>query len=143
MALLGTVRTVAEVSCRLMDNARLSQLAEMGFVRLFQSQATPETRLKLSHETRRTCAGTRRSGLGTAPDSHFETALSSARMGPSAIGGAPFAVRHGLGEGPKHSRAGYHAVWRGETRWNGVAILAGWAPIVTRLDLAGTRLSSP
>jgi DNA polymerase-1 len=28
-------------------------------------------------------------------------------------------------------------VWRGERRWNGVAILARWAPVVTRLDLPG------
>ena len=28
--------------------------------------------------------------------------------------------------------AGYHAIWRGERRWNGVAILARWAPIATR-----------
>ena len=34
-------------------------------------------------------------------------------------------------------QAGYHAVWRGENRWNGVAILARWAPIVTRLELPG------
>jgi exodeoxyribonuclease III len=34
-------------------------------------------------------------------------------------------------------QAGYHAVWRGERRWNGVAILARWAPVVTRLDLPG------
>ena len=34
-------------------------------------------------------------------------------------------------------QAGYHAAWRGETRWNGVAILARWAPIVTRQDLPG------
>ena len=34
-------------------------------------------------------------------------------------------------------RAGYHAVWRGEKRWNGVAILARWTPVVTRLDLPG------
>jgi exodeoxyribonuclease-3 len=27
-------------------------------------------------------------------------------------------------------QAGYHAVWRGEKRWNGVAILARWAPVV-------------
>jgi exodeoxyribonuclease-3 len=33
--------------------------------------------------------------------------------------------------------AGYHAVWRGENRWNGVAILTRWAPIVTRLELPG------
>jgi exodeoxyribonuclease-3 len=34
-------------------------------------------------------------------------------------------------------RAGYHAAWRGEKRWNGVAILARWAPVVTRTDLPG------
>jgi exodeoxyribonuclease-3 len=34
-------------------------------------------------------------------------------------------------------QAGYHAVWRGEKRWNGVAILARWAPILTRLELPG------
>jgi endonuclease/exonuclease/phosphatase family metal-dependent hydrolase len=34
--------------------------------------------------------------------------------------------------------AGYHAAWRGETRWNGVAILARWAPVVTR-GLASRR----
>jgi exodeoxyribonuclease III len=34
-------------------------------------------------------------------------------------------------------QAGYHAVWRGERRWNGVAILARWAPVVTRMDLPG------
>ena len=34
-------------------------------------------------------------------------------------------------------KAGFHAVWRGETRWNGVAILARWAPIVTRRELPG------
>jgi exodeoxyribonuclease III len=34
-------------------------------------------------------------------------------------------------------RAGYHAVWRGQKRWNGVAILARWAPVVTRMDLPG------
>ena len=34
-------------------------------------------------------------------------------------------------------QAGYHAVWRGETRWNGVAILARWAPVVTCMDLPG------
>jgi exodeoxyribonuclease III len=33
--------------------------------------------------------------------------------------------------------AGYHAVWRGEKRWNGVAILAQWTPVVTRMDLPG------
>ena len=32
-------------------------------------------------------------------------------------------------------QAGYHAAWRGETRWNGVAILARWTPVVTRTDL--------
>jgi exodeoxyribonuclease III len=34
-------------------------------------------------------------------------------------------------------QAGYHAAWRGEKRWNGVAILARWAPVVTRVDLPG------
>ena len=34
-------------------------------------------------------------------------------------------------------RAGYQAVWRDEKRWNGVAILARWAPVVTRMDLPG------
>ena len=34
-------------------------------------------------------------------------------------------------------QAGYHVVWRGERRWNGVAILARWAPIVTRMELPG------
>jgi exodeoxyribonuclease III len=34
-------------------------------------------------------------------------------------------------------QAGYRAVWRGEKRWNGVAILARWAPVVTRTDLPG------
>ena len=34
-------------------------------------------------------------------------------------------------------QAGYHAVWRGEGRWNGVAILARWTPVVTRMDLPG------
>ena len=40
---------------------------------------------------------------------------------------------------PEHAirQAGYHAVWRGEKRWNGVAILAQWAPVVTRTDLPG------
>ena len=33
--------------------------------------------------------------------------------------------------------AGYHAVWRGEKRWNGVAILARWAPVMTRRELPG------
>jgi exodeoxyribonuclease III len=32
-------------------------------------------------------------------------------------------------------QAGYHAVWRGERSWNGVAILARWVPVVTRMDL--------
>jgi exodeoxyribonuclease III len=32
-------------------------------------------------------------------------------------------------------QAGYHAVWHGEKRWNGVAILARWAPVVTRTHL--------
>jgi exodeoxyribonuclease III len=34
-------------------------------------------------------------------------------------------------------QAGYQAVWRGEKRWNGVAILARWAPVVTRVDSPG------
>jgi exodeoxyribonuclease III len=34
-------------------------------------------------------------------------------------------------------QAGYHAVWRGKRSWNGVAILARWAPVVTRTDLPG------
>jgi exodeoxyribonuclease-3 len=33
--------------------------------------------------------------------------------------------------------AGYHAVWRGEKRWNGVAILATEPPVVTRRSLPG------
>jgi exodeoxyribonuclease III len=32
-------------------------------------------------------------------------------------------------------QAGYNAVWRGETRWNGVAILARWAPVLSRVEL--------
>ena len=35
--------------------------------------------------------------------------------------------------------AGYHAVWRGEKRWNGVAILARWTPVPIRLELPGDR----
>jgi exodeoxyribonuclease III len=34
-------------------------------------------------------------------------------------------------------QAGYHAVSHGEKRWNGVAILARWAPVVTRMELPG------
>jgi exodeoxyribonuclease-3 len=34
-------------------------------------------------------------------------------------------------------QAGYHAVWRSEKRWNGVAILARWTPVATRMDLPG------
>jgi exodeoxyribonuclease III len=34
-------------------------------------------------------------------------------------------------------QAGYQPVWRSEKRWNGVAILARWAPVVTRADLPG------
>jgi exodeoxyribonuclease III len=34
-------------------------------------------------------------------------------------------------------KAGYHAVFRGERSWNGVAILSRWAPVVTRMDLPG------
>jgi exodeoxyribonuclease-3 len=33
--------------------------------------------------------------------------------------------------------AGFHAGWRGEKRWNGVAILARWAPVLTRVELPG------
>ena len=32
---------------------------------------------------------------------------------------------------------GYHAVWKGEHRWNGVAILARSEPVVTRRSLPG------
>ena len=35
-------------------------------------------------------------------------------------------------------QGGYHAVWKGEKRWNGVAILARWPPVVTCLDLQAT-----
>ena len=35
-------------------------------------------------------------------------------------------------------RAGYHAVWRGQKTWNGVAILArGCEPVLTRDELPG------
>src|ERR1700728_5113801 len=34
-------------------------------------------------------------------------------------------------------QAEYHAVYRGERSWNGVAILARWTPVVTRMDLPG------
>jgi exodeoxyribonuclease III len=34
-------------------------------------------------------------------------------------------------------QAGYHAVCRGERRWNGVAILARWPSVVTRMNLPG------
>jgi exodeoxyribonuclease III len=34
-------------------------------------------------------------------------------------------------------QAVYQAVWRGEKRSNGVAILARWAPVVTRTDSPG------
>ena len=33
--------------------------------------------------------------------------------------------------------AGYDAAWRGEKSWNGVAILARWTPVVTRMGLPG------
>ena len=33
--------------------------------------------------------------------------------------------------------AGFRAVWRGEKRWNGVAILARWTPALTRVELPG------
>ena len=32
---------------------------------------------------------------------------------------------------------GYHAAWRGQKSWNGVAILARWAPVLTRTELPG------
>ena len=34
-------------------------------------------------------------------------------------------------------QAGYDAVWRGQKSWNGVAILARWAPVLTRMELPG------
>jgi exodeoxyribonuclease III len=34
-------------------------------------------------------------------------------------------------------KAGYHAVWRGQRTWNGVAILARSEPVVTRMELPG------
>jgi exodeoxyribonuclease III len=34
-------------------------------------------------------------------------------------------------------KAGYHALWRGQKRWNGVAVLARWVPVPTRLELPG------
>jgi exodeoxyribonuclease III len=38
----------------------------------------------------------------------------------------------------KIERAGYHAVWRGEKSWNGVAILSGHGePVLTRIALPG------
>ena len=36
-------------------------------------------------------------------------------------------------------KAGYHAVWRGQRTWNGVAILARSEPVVTRMELPGRR----
>ena len=36
-------------------------------------------------------------------------------------------------------QAGYHAVWRGQKTWNGVAILARTEPIVTRTSLPGAQ----
>ena len=38
--------------------------------------------------------------------------------------------------------AGYEAVWRGEKSWNGVAILARWAPVITRTELPGDAADS-
>jgi exodeoxyribonuclease-3 len=36
------------------------------------------------------------------------------------------------------ARAGYHAVWRGQKSWNGIAILArGAEPVITRTELPG------
>src|SRR6516162_3904839 len=34
-------------------------------------------------------------------------------------------------------QAGYEAVWRGQKTWNGVAILARWAPVLTCVELPG------
>jgi len=34
-------------------------------------------------------------------------------------------------------KAGYHAAWRGQKSWNGVAILARSTPVLTRLELPG------
>ena len=34
-------------------------------------------------------------------------------------------------------KAGYHAVWRGERTWNGVAILSRRKPVLTRTELPG------
>jgi exodeoxyribonuclease III len=34
-------------------------------------------------------------------------------------------------------KAGYEAIWRGQKSWNGVAILARWAPILTCSELPG------
>jgi exodeoxyribonuclease III len=34
-------------------------------------------------------------------------------------------------------QAGYEAVWRGQKSWNGVAILARWAPVLTRDEMPG------
>jgi exodeoxyribonuclease-3 len=34
-------------------------------------------------------------------------------------------------------QGGYHAVWKGEKRWNGVAILSRWLPVPTRRELPG------
>ena len=38
--------------------------------------------------------------------------------------------------------AGYEAVWRGQKRWNGVAILSRWAPVLTRMELPGDAADS-
>jgi exodeoxyribonuclease III len=34
-------------------------------------------------------------------------------------------------------QAGYEAVWRGQKTWNGVAIIARWAPVLTSCELPG------
>ena len=39
--------------------------------------------------------------------------------------------------------AGYHAVWRGQRSWNGVAILARTPPILTRQALPGDAAEAP
>jgi len=40
-------------------------------------------------------------------------------------------------------QAGYHAVWRGQRTWNGVAILARSPPILTRQALPGDAADAP
>jgi exodeoxyribonuclease-3 len=40
-------------------------------------------------------------------------------------------------------QAGYEAVWRGQKSWNGVAILARWAPVLTCSALPGDPSDTP